>query len=196
MASSATILVDKMASGVNPHGGSTNSVSSDVMVVKRRKDKAGVIEERSDPSRIPVVTMIPVAPVTPLVDKMASVSPDIDGGSTKDFVSSATMVRETYDSPITPMYLSSVKNPLETAGSSIITRHVKEVAIAAIDKIYSEGSKVAQSYRNTRVSKKDETIKALPTPAMRLETESEMWAILGPKPRPKLKCLGLRRWRK
>jgi hypothetical protein len=97
------------------------------------------------------------------------------------------------------MYLSSVhtfKNPLETVGSSIITRHVKGVAIAAIDKIYSEGSKEAQFYRNTRVSKKDEKIKALPTPAMRPETESEMWAILGPKPRPKLKCFGLRCWRK
>jgi hypothetical protein len=46
--------------------------------------------------------MIPVASVTPLVDKMASVSPGIDGGSTKGFVSRATMVRETYDSPITP----------------------------------------------------------------------------------------------
>jgi hypothetical protein len=37
MASSATVLVDKMASGFIPDGGSTNSVSSDAMVVKWRK---------------------------------------------------------------------------------------------------------------------------------------------------------------
>jgi hypothetical protein len=91
------------------------------------------------------------------------------------------------------MYLNSVHTYADKKGGcSIITRHVEQKAIDAIDAIYSkdsQGSKIAQLRRNTRVAMKDEKIKELPIPAMRPETNAEMLEIIAQKKTPRLKVI-------
>jgi hypothetical protein len=135
MASGQTVLdLDIMASGLKtPNGGSTNSASSETIVVrtvKRHQHRGKKGGKKRFKSTIPEAT---TNPATSVAIVPSAVSPAIQ-----------------------PMYLNSVHTYADKKGNcSLITRHVEEKAIDAIDAIYSQGSKEAQYFRNTRVAMGD-----------------------------------------